>query len=58
MTKHPLKTEKGLVKKLRSIRDNINLDIQHMTLQEEKEYLNQLVAGWKHAPQYPHNQPA
>ena len=51
MTKPTLKIQKGLVKKLRLIRDKINVDIQHMTLQEEKEYLTQLVSKWKNAPQ-------
>ncbi|MEX0966392.1 MAG: hypothetical protein WD077_04080 [Bacteroidia bacterium] len=30
------------MKKLRAIRDKINIDIQNMTLKEEKEYLRKM----------------
>lgn len=41
-TKEKVKTEKGLVNKLRKIRDKMNKDISNMTLEEEKEYLEKL----------------
>jgi hypothetical protein len=34
-----IKTEKGLVKKLRAIRDKMNEDMQDMTFEEIKAYL-------------------
>lgn len=37
-----VKTQKGLVKKLRAIRDKINEAIQDMTLEEEKAYLKKM----------------
>jgi len=42
MIKEKVKTQKGLVKQLRTIRDQINLDIQDMTLEEEKAYLKKM----------------
>lgn len=51
MTKEKVKTQKGLVKKLRTIRDKFNKDIQDMTLEEEKEYLQKMSAKWKNSPQ-------
>ncbi|WKK87287.1 hypothetical protein QYS48_11160 [Marivirga arenosa] len=40
--KEKIKTQKGLVSKLRKIRDKMNLDISDMTLEEEKAYLKKL----------------
>ncbi|MFT7035561.1 MAG: hypothetical protein ACJA2S_004085 [Cyclobacteriaceae bacterium] len=37
-----VKTEKGLVKKLRSIRDRMNLEMQDMTFDEMKAYLQKM----------------
>ncbi|MGM0579233.1 MAG: hypothetical protein ACQETL_01045 [Bacteroidota bacterium] len=37
-----VKTEKGLVKKLRAIRDKMNEDMQDMTFEETKEYLRKM----------------
>jgi len=51
MIKEKVKTQKGLVKSLRAIRDKINLDIQDMTLEEEKEYLKKMSAKWENSPQ-------
>jgi hypothetical protein len=51
MIKEKVKTQKNLVKKLRAIRDKINFDIQDMTLDEEKEYINKLSATWENSPQ-------
>ena len=51
MIKRKLKTHKGLVRKLRSMRDQINIDIQNMSSKEEQEYLDKLVAKWKDSPQ-------
>jgi len=51
MIKEKIKTQKGLVKKLRAIRDKFNKDIQDMTLEEEKEYLEKMAAKWKNSPQ-------
>jgi len=34
-----VKTSKGVVDKMRKIRDQINRDIQNMSLEEIKEYL-------------------
>ena len=42
MIKEKIKTQKGLVAKLRAIRDKINIDIKDMTLEEEKAYLKKL----------------
>jgi len=42
MTKKKIKTEKGLVKKLREIRDRMNEDMQNMTLEEIKSYLREM----------------
>lgn len=50
MTKKKVKTQKGLVKQLRAIRDKINKDIQHMTLEEEIKYLEKMSAQWEDAP--------
>lgn len=52
MIKEKIKTQKGLVKKLRAIRDKFNKDIQDMTLEEEKEYLEKMIAKWKNSPQH------
>jgi len=37
-TKEKIKTQKGLVTKLRKIRDKMNVDISDMTLEEEKAW--------------------
>jgi uncharacterized membrane protein (DUF106 family) len=37
-----ISTEKGLVKRLRKIRDKLNQEIINMTLEEEKAYLKKL----------------
>ncbi len=42
MIKEKVKTQKGLVKQLRAIRDKINVDIQDMSLEEEQAYLKKL----------------
>ncbi len=52
MIKEEIKTEKGLVKKLRLIRDKFNKDIQNMTLEEEQKYLEKMAARWKNAPKF------
>ncbi|MEQ8583090.1 MAG: hypothetical protein RIC30_10855 [Marinoscillum sp.] len=51
MIKDKIKTQKGLVKKLRAIRDKFNKDIQDMTLEEEQKYLEKMSAQWKNSPQ-------
>jgi hypothetical protein len=51
MIKEKVKTQKGLVKRLRAIRDKINEDIQDMTLEEEKAYLEKISTMWKNSPQ-------
>lgn len=52
MIKEKIKTQKGLVKKLREIRDEFNKDIQDMTLVEEQKYLEDIIAKWKNSPQH------
>lgn len=42
MNKIELKTEYGLVKKLRTIRDKMNKDMQDMTFGEVKVYLKNM----------------
>lgn len=42
MSKKKVKTEKGLVKKLRKIRDQMNEDMQDMTYEEMKAYLQKM----------------
>jgi uncharacterized membrane protein (DUF106 family) len=37
-----ISTEKGLVQRLRKIRDKLNQEIINMTLEEEKAYLKKL----------------
>lgn len=39
-----IQTEYGLVQSLRDIRDNINRDIAGMTFEEERAYLDRLLA--------------
>ncbi len=51
MIKEKVKTQKGLVKKLRTIRDKFNKDIENMTLEEENQYLDKLSSKWKNSPQ-------
>lgn len=51
MIKEKIKTQKGLLSKLRSIRDQINIDIQNMNPKEEQEYLDKLTSKWKNSPQ-------
>lgn len=46
MIKEKIKTQKGLVKKLRAIRDKFNKDIMNMTLEEEQKYLEKKSAKW------------
>ncbi len=50
MIKKKVKTQKGLVKKLRNIRDKINMDIQDMTFEQEKEYIEKMCSTWKNSP--------
>jgi len=45
MIKEKIKTQKGVVKQLRAIRDQINIDIQDMSLEQEKAYLKKLEKG-------------
>jgi hypothetical protein len=52
MIKEKIKTTKGVVKNLRAIRDQFNADIQDMTLEEEKKYLETMLAKWKGFPQH------
>ena len=42
MIKAKVKTQKGLVKQLRAIRDQFNIDIQDMTLKQELAYLKKI----------------
>ncbi len=42
MSSVTVKTEKGLVKKLRAIRDKMNEDMQEMTFEETKAYLRKM----------------
>lgn len=42
MSSIKVKTEKGLVKKLRAIRDKMNEDMQDMTFEEIKAYLQEM----------------
>jgi hypothetical protein len=42
MIREKIKTEKGLVKKLRTIRDKMNEEMQDMTFEEMKEYLKRM----------------
>ena len=51
MIEAKIKAQKGLVKKLRAIRDKFNKDIQDMTLEEEQKYLEKMAAKWKNSPQ-------
>ncbi|MCA1752368.1 MAG: hypothetical protein ABR572_05950 [Cryomorphaceae bacterium] len=44
-----VKTKKGLVKKMRAIRDKINEDIQEMTPEEEIRYLEKMISKWKNS---------
>lgn len=50
MIREKVKTKKDLVKKLRVIRDKFNKDIQDMSLEEEKEYLEKMASKWKNSP--------
>lgn len=42
MSKTKVKTEKGVVKKLRAIRDKMNEDMQEMNFVEMKAYLKEM----------------
>ena len=42
MSKKEIKTEEGLVRKLRKIRDKMNEEMQDMNFEEVKEYLKQM----------------
>lgn len=42
MCKKEIKTEEGLVRKLRKIRDKMNEEMQDMNFEEVKEYLKQM----------------
>jgi hypothetical protein len=42
MSNPTIKTEKGLVKKLRAIRDKMNMEMQDMTFEEMKAYLKKM----------------
>ncbi len=51
MTTQTLKTEQDLVKDLRKIRDQISNEIKDMTFEEERAYLDKLLADKeKYAP--------
>lgn len=42
MNSAKVKTEKGLVKKIRAIRDKMNIDMQDMSFEEVKIYLRKM----------------
>ena len=44
ITQIDLNTEKDVVKNLRLIRDQISLEIKEMTFEQERAYLDQLLA--------------
>ncbi|RYE17804.1 MAG: hypothetical protein EOP45_15135 [Sphingobacteriaceae bacterium] len=44
ITQIDLNTEQDIVKNLRLIRDQINLEIKDMTFEQERAYLDQLLA--------------
>jgi len=39
------KTEQGVVKNLRKIRDEINIEIKDMTFEQERAYLDKILAN-------------
>ena len=45
MTTQTFNTQQGLVKDLRKIRDQISNEIKDMTFEEERAYLDALLAG-------------
>ncbi len=45
MTTTAYKTEKGVVKSLRKIHDEISAEIKKMTFEQERAYLDKLLAG-------------
>ena len=45
MTTTTYKTEKGLVKNLRKIRDELSAEIKNMTFEQERAYLDKLLAA-------------
>lgn len=51
MTNKNVKTVKGLVKDLRTIRDKINSELEKMTSEQRKEYFQRLRAK-SHSPQH------
>jgi len=51
MTTKTLNTQQDLVKDLRKIRDQINTEIQNMTFEQERAYLDKLLTDKeKYAP--------
>lgn len=42
MSRNKVKTVKGLVKQLRSIRDRINAELENMTAEQRTEYFKQM----------------
>ncbi len=45
MTTMKYKTEEGVVKNLRKIRDEISAEIKNMTFEQERAYLDKLLAA-------------
>ena len=50
MSKQKVKTVKGLVKQLRSIRDKMNVELERMTPKQRTEYFRKMRAK-SHSPQ-------
>lgn len=50
MSKQEIKTVKGLVKQLRSIRDKMNVELEQMSSQQRTEYFQKIRAK-SHSPE-------
>lgn len=50
MISNDVKTVKGLVKELRSVRDKLNVDLEHMTPAQRTEYFRKMRER-SHSPQ-------
>ena len=50
MSKQEIKTVKGLVKQLRSIRDKMNVELEQMSSQQRTEYFQKIRAR-SHSPE-------
>ena len=50
MSKQEIKTVKGLVKQLRSIRDKMNVELEQMSSQQRTEYFQEIRAK-SHSPE-------